>query len=125
MENSEWEHSNDSFLLFQLAIKLLACSETEMILLASLILVMPALQILSSSAIEDCMSEEDSSTSRKQLAINLLEIVQRRELKGKKKLVMFLIHIFLNPSKSHLFRFAVRIVAYFLIYHEFFVNFGK
>ncbi|KAL8203087.1 UNVERIFIED_CONTAM: hypothetical protein K2H54_039541 [Gekko kuhli] len=72
--------------ILSLAIKLLSCSETEMTLTASLTLVMPALQILSSTAVDDCVSEEDSGTSRKQLAINLLEIVQHGELKGKKKL---------------------------------------
>ncbi|XP_015264045.1 PREDICTED: focadhesin [Gekko japonicus] len=71
--------------ILSLGIKLLSCSETEMTLTASLTLVMPALQILSSTAVDDSMSEEDSGTSRKQLAINLLEIVQHGELKGKKK----------------------------------------
>ncbi|XP_060093204.1 focadhesin [Heteronotia binoei] len=73
--------------ILKLAIKLLSCSETEMTPAASLTLVMPALQILSSAALDNCMSEEESGTSRKQLAINLLEMVQHGELKGKKKLV--------------------------------------
>nr|XP_056704217.1 focadhesin isoform X1 [Euleptes europaea] len=71
--------------ILNLAIKLLSCSETEMTLAASLTLVMPVLQILSSAAVDDCMSEEEDGISRKQLAINLLEIVQHGELKGKKE----------------------------------------
>ncbi|XP_048359670.1 focadhesin isoform X2 [Sphaerodactylus townsendi] len=71
--------------ILNLAIKLLSCSETEMTLAASLALVMPALQILSSAAADDSMPEEDGGITRKQLALNLLEIVQHGGLKGKKK----------------------------------------
>ncbi|XP_054843090.1 focadhesin [Eublepharis macularius] len=73
--------------ILNLAIKFLSCSETKMMLAASLTLVMPALQILSSAAVEDCMMEEEGASTRKQLAINLLEIIQRGELEGKKKSV--------------------------------------
>ncbi|GAB5579811.1 focadhesin isoform X1 [Prionailurus iriomotensis] len=44
---------------------------------ASLVLVMPLLQILSSTALEDCMSTDEEGPSRQQLALNLLEIVQQ------------------------------------------------
>lgn len=49
--------------------------------LMAVILVMPALQILSSTAVQDNMTEENDNTIRQQLAINLLEIVQQEELK--------------------------------------------
>ncbi|XP_039212993.1 focadhesin isoform X1 [Crotalus tigris] len=67
--------------ILNLAIKLLSGSEIKMTPLMAVILVMPALQILSSTAVQDNMTEENDSTARQQLAINLLEIVQQEELK--------------------------------------------
>ncbi|XP_013913234.1 PREDICTED: focadhesin [Thamnophis sirtalis] len=67
--------------ILNLAIKLLSGSETKMTPLMAVILVMPALQILSSTTGQDNMIEENDSTTRQQLAINLLEIVQQEELK--------------------------------------------
>ncbi|XP_058021695.1 focadhesin isoform X2 [Ahaetulla prasina] len=67
--------------ILNLAIKLLSGSEIKMTPLMAVILVMPALQILSSTAVQDNMTEENDSTTRQQLAINLLEIVQQEELK--------------------------------------------
>ncbi|XP_062985286.1 focadhesin [Elgaria multicarinata webbii] len=70
--------------ILTLAIKLLSCSETKTPLAVALVMVMPALQILSSTAVQDCLTEEDRSTTRQQLAIQLLEIVQQEELKEQK-----------------------------------------
>ncbi|XP_063151085.1 focadhesin isoform X1 [Candoia aspera] len=67
--------------ILNLAVKLLSCSEIKMTPSVALILVMPALQILSSTAVQDNMTEENDSITRQQLAINLLEMVQREELK--------------------------------------------
>uniref|UniRef100_A0A8D0BRD5 Focadhesin n=1 Tax=Salvator merianae TaxID=96440 RepID=A0A8D0BRD5_SALMN len=73
--------------ILNLATKLLSCSEPKMSLGLARILVMPALQILSSTAVQDCITEEDDGTTRQQLAINLLELVQQEELKEKRQLV--------------------------------------
>ncbi|XP_044283518.1 focadhesin isoform X2 [Varanus komodoensis] len=72
--------------MLMLAIKLLSCSETGTTLAAAPVLVMPALQILSSTAVQNCLAEEDSGTTRQQLAINLLETVQQEEWKEQKQL---------------------------------------
>ncbi|XP_006034647.1 focadhesin isoform X2 [Alligator sinensis] len=72
--------------ILNLACKLLSCSETQKIPTTSLVLVMPALQILSSTAVEDCISQEDAGSTRQQLAINLLEIVQQEGMKDGKQL---------------------------------------
>uniref|UniRef100_A0A674K139 Focadhesin n=2 Tax=Terrapene triunguis TaxID=2587831 RepID=A0A674K139_9SAUR len=72
--------------ILNLACKLLSCTETQKIPATAIILVMPVLQILSSTAVEDCISEEDSGPTRQQLAINLLEMVQQEGTKDKKKL---------------------------------------
>ncbi|XP_032653458.1 focadhesin isoform X5 [Chelonoidis abingdonii] len=72
--------------ILSLACKLLSCTETQKIPATAIILVMPVLQILSSTAAEDCISEEDSGPTRQQLAINLLEMVQQESIKDKKKL---------------------------------------
>lgn len=82
-------HSRCNFVFTQIAIKLISCSETESTLTTAFILVMPTLQILSSTVIENCVSEEDAGITRQQLAINLLEIIQQEELKVKKETVMF------------------------------------
>ncbi|XP_074851078.1 focadhesin [Carettochelys insculpta] len=71
--------------ILKLACKMLSCKETQKIPAMAIILVMPVLQILSSSY-EDCVSEEDSGPTRQQLAINLLEMVQQEGIKDKKKL---------------------------------------
>ncbi|XP_065262423.1 focadhesin isoform X2 [Emys orbicularis] len=72
--------------ILNLACKLLSCTETQKIPATAIILVMPVLQILSSTAVEDFISEEDSGPTRQQLAINLLEMVQQEGTKDKKKL---------------------------------------
>lgn len=48
---------------------------------------MPVLQILSSTTVGDCVSEDDSGTTRQQLAVNLLGILQEKDVKDKKELV--------------------------------------
>uniref|UniRef100_A0A670ZP43 Focadhesin n=1 Tax=Pseudonaja textilis TaxID=8673 RepID=A0A670ZP43_PSETE len=67
--------------ILNLAIKLLSGLEIKMTPMMAAILVMPALQILSSTAVQDNMTEENDSTTRQQLAINLLEIIKQEELK--------------------------------------------
>lgn len=48
---------------------------------------MPVLQILSSTTVGDCLSEKDSGTTRQQLALNLLGILQEEGVKDKTELV--------------------------------------
>ncbi|EFB27945.1 hypothetical protein PANDA_007053, partial [Ailuropoda melanoleuca] len=63
--------------ILSLALKLLSVAEGQKIPRSSLVLVMPLLQILSSTALEDCISVEEEGPSRQQLALNLLEMVQQ------------------------------------------------
>ncbi|XP_073907814.1 focadhesin isoform X2 [Castor canadensis] len=63
--------------LLNLALKVLSFAEGQKIPKSSLLLVMPLLQILSSTAWEDCMAVEEEGPSRQQLALNLLEMVQQ------------------------------------------------
>uniref|UniRef100_A0A663N2P6 Focadhesin n=1 Tax=Athene cunicularia TaxID=194338 RepID=A0A663N2P6_ATHCN len=70
--------------VLSLVYKLLSCSETQNISTTALTLVMPVLQILCSTTVGDCLSEDDSGTTRQQLAVNLLEILQGEGVKEKK-----------------------------------------
>nr|BAK62485.1 hypothetical protein [Pan troglodytes] len=63
--------------ILNLALKLLSVTEDQKIPKSSLLLVMPILQILSSSALEDCISVDEEGPSRQQLALNLLEMIQQ------------------------------------------------
>ncbi|XP_075416104.1 focadhesin isoform X2 [Tenrec ecaudatus] len=63
--------------ILHLALKLLSFAEGQNIPKSALLLVMPVLQILSSTALEDCMSVDAEGPSRQQLALNLLELVQQ------------------------------------------------
>ncbi|XP_021565863.1 focadhesin-like, partial [Carlito syrichta] len=63
--------------ILSLALKLLSCAEGQKIPKSSLLLVMPILQILSSIALEDCISMDEEGPSRQQLALNLLEMIQQ------------------------------------------------
>ncbi|XP_033093351.1 focadhesin isoform X5 [Trachypithecus francoisi] len=63
--------------ILNLALKLLSVTEDQKIPKSSLLLVMPILQILSSTALEDCVSMDEEGPSRQQLALNLLEMVQQ------------------------------------------------
>ncbi|XP_058528224.1 focadhesin [Ochotona princeps] len=63
--------------ILTLALKLLSSIEDHKIPKSSLVLVMPVLQILSSSTLEDCVFLDEEGPSRQQLALNLLEMVQQ------------------------------------------------
>ncbi|NWS83492.1 FOCAD protein, partial [Toxostoma redivivum] len=73
--------------VLSLAYKLLSCSETQDISTTALTLVMPVLQILSSTAVGDCLSGDVSETTRQQLAVNLLGILKEKGVKDKEELV--------------------------------------
>uniref|UniRef100_A0A8U8C9B2 FOCAD protein n=1 Tax=Geospiza parvula TaxID=87175 RepID=A0A8U8C9B2_GEOPR len=64
--------------VLSLAYKLLSCSETQDISTTALTLVMPVLQILSSTTVGDCLSGDVSGTTRQQLAVNLLGILKEK-----------------------------------------------
>uniref|UniRef100_A0A674K0Q7 Focadhesin n=1 Tax=Terrapene triunguis TaxID=2587831 RepID=A0A674K0Q7_9SAUR len=100
--------------ILNLACKLLSCTETQKIPATAIILVMPVLQILSSTAVEDCISEEDSGPTRQQLAINLLEMVQQEGTKDKKKLVPNLIPVLMFKLGRPLEPFLYRDILYTL-----------
>ncbi|XP_063465920.1 focadhesin isoform X8 [Symphalangus syndactylus] len=63
--------------ILNLALKLLSVTEDQKIPKSSLLLVMPILQILSSTALEDCISVDEEGPSRQQLALSLLEMIQQ------------------------------------------------
>ncbi|XP_062368815.1 focadhesin isoform X2 [Cinclus cinclus] len=73
--------------VLSLAYKLLSCSETQDISTTALTLVMPVLQILSSTAVGDCLSGDVSETTRQQLAVNLLGILKEKGVKDKEESV--------------------------------------
>ncbi|XP_035294525.1 focadhesin isoform X3 [Cricetulus griseus] len=63
--------------ILNLALKLLSLAEGQKIPKASLLLVVPLLQILSSTTLEECLAMGEEGPSRQQLALNLLEVLQR------------------------------------------------
>ncbi|XP_040613114.1 focadhesin isoform X1 [Mesocricetus auratus] len=63
--------------ILNLALKLLSLAEGQKIPKASLLLVVPLLQILSSTVLEECLAMGEEGPSRQQLALNLLEVLQR------------------------------------------------
>ncbi|XP_055433908.1 focadhesin isoform X1 [Bubalus kerabau] len=69
--------------ILSLALKLLSSAESQKIPKSSLLLVMPVLQILSSTALEDCISVDEEGPSRQQLAVNLLEMVQQERYRDE------------------------------------------
>ncbi|XP_037979583.1 focadhesin isoform X2 [Motacilla alba alba] len=73
--------------ILSLAYKLLSCSETWDISTTALALVMPVLQILSSTTVGDCLSGDVSGTTRQQLAANLLGILKEKGVKDKQESV--------------------------------------
>ncbi|XP_063176003.1 focadhesin [Chroicocephalus ridibundus] len=89
--------------VLSLAYKLLSCSETQNISTTALTLVMPVLQILSSTTVGDCVSEDDSGTTRQQLATNLLKILQKESMKDKKELVSCKLLFPITSSYSSLY----------------------
>uniref|UniRef100_A0A8D1XRD0 Focadhesin n=1 Tax=Sus scrofa TaxID=9823 RepID=A0A8D1XRD0_PIG len=74
-------------------LKLLSSAEGQKIPKSSLLLVMPVLQILSSTALEDCISTDEEGPSRQQLALNLLEIVQQESYRDDHQKVPNLIPV--------------------------------
>ncbi|KAM5300198.1 focadhesin isoform 1-T1 [Ctenodactylus gundi] len=72
--------------VLRLALKLLSLAEGQKIPKSSPLLVMPLLQILSSTALEDCMSTNEEGPTRQQLALNLLEMVQQECQSNHQKL---------------------------------------
>uniref|UniRef100_F7BM63 Focadhesin n=1 Tax=Monodelphis domestica TaxID=13616 RepID=F7BM63_MONDO len=75
--------------ILNLALKLLSSPGTKNIPTSSLLLVMPLLQILSSTALEDCISAEDGSPSRQELALTLLEMVQQEGSREQNQLTSY------------------------------------
>ncbi|XP_044516611.1 focadhesin isoform X2 [Gracilinanus agilis] len=75
--------------ILNLALKLFSSSGTKNIPTSSLLLVMPLLQILSSTALEDCISAEDGSPSRQELALTLLEMVQQEGSREQNQLTSY------------------------------------
>lgn len=62
--------------ILNLARKLLSLTGGQNIPQASLLLLVPLLQILSSSALEDCLAMDEEGPSRQQLALSLVEVLQ-------------------------------------------------
>ncbi|XP_054665366.1 focadhesin isoform X2 [Grus americana] len=89
--------------VLSLAYKLLSCSETRNTSTTALTLVMPVLQILSSTTVGDCLSEDDSGTTRQQLAANLLAMLQEEGVKDKKELVSHKLLFPITSSYSSLY----------------------
>ncbi|XP_042660532.1 focadhesin isoform X2 [Tyto alba] len=89
--------------VLSLAYKLLSCSEIRNISTTGLTLVMPVLQILSSTTAGVCLSEDDSATTRQQLAVNLLGILQEEAVKDKKELVSCKLLFPITSSYSSLY----------------------
>ncbi|KAM7023536.1 focadhesin [Acridotheres tristis] len=89
--------------VLSLAYKLLSCSETQDISTTALTLVMPVLQILSSTAVGDCLSGDVSETTRQQLAINLLGILKEKGVKDKEESVFCKLLCPITSSYSSLY----------------------
>ncbi|XP_062480048.1 focadhesin [Pezoporus occidentalis] len=89
--------------VLSLACKLLSCSETQNISATAFTLVMPVLQILTSTTVGDCLSEDNSGITRQQLAANLLELIQEEGVKDKKELVSCKLLYPITSSYSSLF----------------------
>ncbi|XP_059348490.1 focadhesin isoform X1 [Ammospiza nelsoni] len=73
--------------VLSLAYKILSCSETQDVSTTAHTLVMPVLQILSSTTVGDCISGDVSGTTRQQLAVKLLGILKEKGVKDKQELV--------------------------------------
>ncbi|RXM27461.1 Focadhesin [Acipenser ruthenus] len=70
--------------ILNLALKIIAPSETQQLPVAAPILVMPLLQIISSAAVMEVLSDSQISTSNQQLALTLLHTVQEQD-EGRKE----------------------------------------
>uniref|UniRef100_A0A669Q9U6 Focadhesin n=1 Tax=Phasianus colchicus TaxID=9054 RepID=A0A669Q9U6_PHACC len=82
--------------ILSLAYKLLSSSEN--ISATALVLVMPLLQILSSSSVGDCLQEGDSGTTRQQLATDLLEILKKEDVPSLIPVLIFILGRPLEPA---------------------------
>ncbi|KAG8455075.1 hypothetical protein GDO86_001338 [Hymenochirus boettgeri] len=71
--------------ILNLALKILSCRGTSQSPSIAQVLVMPLLQVLSSSAIADCFCDRDGGTSLKQLATSLLEMIQKETHRQERK----------------------------------------
>ncbi|NXY62047.1 FOCAD protein, partial [Callaeas wilsoni] len=89
--------------VLSLAYKLLSCSETQDISTTALTLVMPVLQILSSTTVGDCLSGDVSGTTRQQLAVNLLGILKEKGVKDKQESVSCKLLFPITSSYSSLY----------------------
>lgn len=88
--------------------KLLSVTEDQKIPKSSLLLVMPILQILSSTALEDCISMDEEGPSRQQLALNLLEMIQQECYRDDHQKVMNLSLFLLN--KVSMWNLGIQII---------------
>uniref|UniRef100_A0A8C0KLN6 Focadhesin n=1 Tax=Canis lupus dingo TaxID=286419 RepID=A0A8C0KLN6_CANLU len=79
--------------ILSLALKLLSLAEGQKIPRSSLVLVMPVLQILSSTALEDCIYMDEEGPSRQQLALDVLEMVQQESYRNDHQKVPNLIPV--------------------------------
>ncbi|XP_002191837.3 focadhesin [Taeniopygia guttata] len=89
--------------VLSLAYKLLSCSEAQDISTTALTLVMPVLQILSSTTVGDCLSGDVSGTTRQQLAVNLLGILKEKGVKDKQESVLCKLLCPITSSYSSLY----------------------
>ncbi|NXB09746.1 FOCAD protein, partial [Cnemophilus loriae] len=89
--------------VLSLAYKLLSCSEIQNITTTALTLVMPVLQILSSTTIGDCLTGDVSGTTRQQLAVNLLGILKEEGVKDKQESVSCKLIFPITSSYSSLY----------------------
>ncbi|MGH0154610.1 UNVERIFIED_CONTAM: hypothetical protein FKN15_036118 [Acipenser sinensis] len=85
--------ANQQTPILDLALKIIAPSETQLLLSTAPILVMPLLQIISSAAVMEVLSDSQISTSNQQLALTLQHTVQG-QMKEEKRLTM-------QPPKSY------------------------
>ncbi|MGH0152753.1 UNVERIFIED_CONTAM: hypothetical protein FKN15_064432 [Acipenser sinensis] len=76
--------ANQQTPILDLALKIIAPSETQLLLSTAPILVMPLLQIISSAAVMEVLSDSQISTSNQQLALTLLHTVQGQD-EGRKE----------------------------------------
>uniref|UniRef100_A0A493T3U9 Focadhesin n=1 Tax=Anas platyrhynchos platyrhynchos TaxID=8840 RepID=A0A493T3U9_ANAPP len=89
--------------VLSLACKILSSSETQNVSATALVLVMPVLQILSSSSVGDCLQEDDSGATRQQLAINLLGMLQEEGVKDRKEMMSCKLLFPITSSYSSLY----------------------
>ncbi|XP_023799302.1 focadhesin isoform X2 [Cyanistes caeruleus] len=89
--------------VLSLAYKLLSCSETQDISTTALTLVMPVLQILSSTTVGDCLSGDVSGTTRQQLAVNLFGLLKEKSVNDKQESVSYKLLCPITSSYSSLY----------------------